>query len=120
MYKSLSISPTRNFPTSPHPASLISRIFSSFPGLRAAHISGPYPLLLSSCPALQSAANEVRVFLTICFIVMAGYQENFVSVVDEDFQCCICNFPLREPLQTRCGHRFCRECLEDASTRFEN
>ena len=51
---------------------------------------------------------------------MAGYQENFVSVVDEDFQCCICNFPLREPLQTRCGHRFCRECLEDASTRFEN
>ena len=28
---------------------------------------------------------------------MAGYQENFVSVVDEDFQCCICNFPLREP-----------------------
>ena len=51
---------------------------------------------------------------------MAGYQENFVSVVDEDFQCCICTFPLREPLQTRCGHRFCRECLEDASTRFEN
>lgn len=74
----------------------------------------------SLCPAVQSAANEVRVFLTICFIDMTGYQENFVSVVDEDFQCFICNFPLREPLQTRCGHRFCRECLEDASTRFEN
>ena len=30
---------------------------------------------------------------------MAGFQENFISVVDEDFQCCICRFPLREPLQ---------------------
>ena len=112
--------PTRNFPTSPHPASLISRTFSSFPGLRAVHISCFPRGSVQFLPCSSERGERVKsVLLTICFIDMAGYQENFVSVVDEDFQCCICNFPLREPLQTRCGHRFCRECLEDASTRFE-
>ena len=111
--------PTRNCPTSPHPASLISRTFSSFPGLRAVHISC-FPRDSVQFLPCSSERGEQSVLLTICFIDMAGYQENFVSVVDEDFQCCICTFPLREPLQTRCGHRFCRECLEDASTRFEN
>ena len=53
----------------------------------------------SSYPALQRAAKEARVFLTIRFNGKAGFQENFISVVDEDFQCCICRFPLREPLQ---------------------
>ena len=99
--------------------SLISRTFSSFPGLRAVHISC-FPRDSVQFLPCSSERGEQSVHLTICFIDMAGYQENFVSVVDEDFQCCICTFPLREPLQTRCGHRFCRECLEDASTRFEN
>ena len=105
----------------PHPASLISRTFSSFPGLRAVHINCFPRASVQFLPCSSERGERIKsVLLTICFIDMAGYQENFVSVVDEDFQCCICNFPLREPLQTRCGHRFCRECLEDASTRFEN
>ena len=43
----------------------------------------------------------------------SGYDEDFVSVVEVDFQCLICHLPLKEPVQTRCGHRFCKECLEE-------
>ena len=51
---------------------------------------------------------------------MAGYKENFVATVEDDVKCSVCNLPLREPVQTRCGHRFCRECLEEATRRYES
>ncbi|CAH3182190.1 unnamed protein product [Porites evermanni] len=41
-----------------------------------------------------------------------GYDEDFVSLIDEDLQCSICYLALREPVLTRCGHRFCRQCLD--------
>ncbi|KAL9954676.1 hypothetical protein ACROYT_G042239 [Oculina patagonica] len=47
----------------------------------------------------------------------SGYDEDFVNAVEEDFQCLICHLPLKEPVQTRCGHRFCKECLEEHFTR---
>lgn len=47
-----------------------------------------------------------------------GYDDVFLSAFDEDFQCRICDLPLREPVLTRCGHRFCRQCLEQYMLRF--
>ena len=47
-----------------------------------------------------------------------GYEEDFTSPVDDDLQCLICQLPLREPVLTRCGHRFCRQCLEKHLARF--
>jgi len=47
-----------------------------------------------------------------------GYDEDFLSPIDEDLQCSICYLALREPVLTRCGHRFCRECLERHMARF--
>ena len=43
----------------------------------------------------------------------SGYEEDFVEEVDEDFQCPICHLPLKEPVFTRCGHRYCKECLDE-------
>ncbi|KAL9953964.1 hypothetical protein ACROYT_G041448 [Oculina patagonica] len=43
----------------------------------------------------------------------SGYDENFVNAVEEDFQCLICHLSLKEPVLTRCGHRFCKDCLEE-------
>jgi len=43
----------------------------------------------------------------------SGYDEEFESEVAEDFNCLICQLALKEPGLTRCGHRFCKECLEE-------
>ena len=48
----------------------------------------------------------------------SGHDEDFVSPVDEDLQCLICQLPLREPVLTRCGHRYCRQCFEQHMKRF--
>ena len=48
----------------------------------------------------------------------SGYDDDFINPVDDDLQCSICLLPLREPVLTRCGHRFCRECLEQHWKRF--
>ncbi|XP_022803566.1 TNF receptor-associated factor 5-like [Stylophora pistillata] len=49
----------------------------------------------------------------------SGYDEEFVSEVEEDLQCLICYLPLKDPVQTRCGHRFCKGCLDDHFRRQE-
>ena len=49
----------------------------------------------------------------------SGHDEDFVEAVDEDFQCLICHLPLKEPVQTRCGHSYCKECLDEHIKRFE-
>ena len=41
----------------------------------------------------------------------SGFGEHFLNAVEEDLQCSICYLPLKEPVLTRCGHRFCKECL---------
>lgn len=45
--------------------------------------------------------------------VPSGYDEEFVCRVEEDLECSICHQPLKEPVLTRCGHRFCKECIEE-------
>ena len=44
---------------------------------------------------------------------VGGYDVNFVERINPDYQCPICHFTFRDPVQTRdCGHRFCETCLE--------
>jgi len=40
-----------------------------------------------------------------------GYDENFDPPLESKYECPICLLGLREPVQTSCGHRFCRECI---------
>ena len=49
----------------------------------------------------------------------SGYEDEFVNAVEEDLLCSICHLPLKEAVQTRkCGHRFCRQCLDEHFRRF--
>ncbi|XP_078350403.1 TNF receptor-associated factor 6-like isoform X1 [Oculina patagonica] len=48
--------------------------------------------------------------------IPVGYDEAFVNPLDDDFTCLICHLAIREPVLTRCGHRFCRQCLEQCFT----
>ena len=43
----------------------------------------------------------------------SGYDEEFVDAVGDEILGLICHLPLKEPVLTRCGHRFCKECLEE-------
>ena len=46
---------------------------------------------------------------------LGGYDEEFVNAVEgKDLLCAICQLPLKEAIQTeKCGHRFCRRCLDE-------
>ena len=50
--------------------------------------------------------------------VPSGYDEQFVNPPDEDMLCIICFLPSKEPVLTRCGHKFCRQCLEEHIRRY--
>ena len=49
----------------------------------------------------------------------SGYDEDFVNAVEDEILCLICHLALREPVLTRCGHRFCKECLEEYFRRYD-
>lgn len=40
-----------------------------------------------------------------------GYDYEFVPPAENHYECTICQLVLREPRQTPCGHRFCRDCI---------
>ena len=48
----------------------------------------------------------------------SGFDEEFVSEVEDDCLCVICKLPLKEPVLTRCGHRFCNACLAEHLRRY--
>ena len=41
-----------------------------------------------------------------------GYTAKFVNPHLDRHLCSICNYPMKNPVQTECGHLFCRACLE--------
>jgi len=44
---------------------------------------------------------------------MVGYNGNFPTPLAEHHKCPCCSYALRDPLQTECGHRICKECYAD-------
>ena len=40
-----------------------------------------------------------------------GYYEYFDPPLESKYECPICLLGLREPVQTSCGHRFCKGCI---------
>lgn len=43
---------------------------------------------------------------------MGGYEANFNPPLDDRYKCPICLTGLRDPIQTKCGHRFCFACFK--------
>ena len=50
---------------------------------------------------------------------LGGYDDEFVDAVEEDWHCVICQLPLKQPILTKCGHRFCTQCLNGHFERLE-
>lgn len=53
--------------------------------------------------SLRRAQNE---------LVLCGYNAPFVEELDAKHECPKCHHALRDPVQTDCGHRFCRNCIQ--------
>lgn len=50
-----------------------------------------------------------------------GYDASFLPELDKKYACPVCLVALRNPVQTKCGHRFCKACLHqscDSSLRY--
>ena len=43
---------------------------------------------------------------------MSGYDAKFNPPLKDKYKCPICLLALRDPIQTKCGHRFCSICFE--------
>ena len=43
---------------------------------------------------------------------MPGYEAKFVHPLPKRYECPISLFAMKNPVETECGHLFCRDCLE--------
>lgn len=68
--------------------------------------------------SIQQGSSEVNMAEARASSSLGGYDDEFVKEIDEDWQCGICQLPMREPIQTKCGHRFCIQCLNGYFTRL--
>lgn len=43
---------------------------------------------------------------------LGGYEYEFVEDIPDDWECLVCQLPLKDPIQIeRCGHRLCEICV---------
>lgn len=43
---------------------------------------------------------------------MGGYDANFNPPLEDKYKCPVCLTALRDPVQTKCGHRLCSSCFK--------
>ena len=43
-----------------------------------------------------------------------GFDYEFIDKVLDSQECVVCGFPMRDAVQTHCGHRFCYTCLTES------
>ena len=47
--------------------------------------------------------------------VFEGYDVSFVDPLEKDYECPVCLLAVRDPVQTPCGHSFCKICFNQIS-----
>lgn len=65
---------------------------------------------VSPTPSHMSTHDDGSEVSAVC-----GYEAQFETPLDKKYVCPVCLSALRDPLQTKCGHRFCKVCLTLAS-----
>jgi ribosomal protein L37AE/L43A len=45
-------------------------------------------------------------------LIMGGYDANFNPPLDDKYKCPVCLSALKDPIQTKCGHRLCSTCFK--------
>jgi len=60
---------------------------------------------------MSSRQGQGRLKNSAAHYYQGGYDLQFVSPVDTQYECPICLLCQRDPHQTSCGHRFCHSCI---------
>ena len=60
---------------------------------------------------MANAGNRVEGELNL-----GGYPRDILQNADEKFICNYCGNVLKDPVQSFCGHRFCRSCILGVAT----
>ena len=47
--------------------------------------------------------------------VLGGYNVSFVDPLEKDYECPVCLLAVRDPVQTPCGHSFCKNCFDQVA-----
>ena len=68
-----------------------------------------------STPARPAGVGQRGLAVAANASGLCGYEARFESPLDKKYVCPVCLSALRDPLQTKCGHRFCATCLSRAS-----
>ncbi|XP_063847110.1 TNF receptor-associated factor 6-like [Scylla paramamosain] len=61
--------------------------------------------------ACHNSLNDGHLGESVVLPRTQGYDYEFVPTLDPKYECPICLLALRAPLQTACGHRFCKDCI---------
>ena len=56
--------------------------------------------------------TSTRLCWKIVALEMPGYEVKFVHPLLKRHECPMCFSAMRKPVQTECGHLFCRDCLD--------
>lgn len=59
----------------------------------------------------QRASSQSRPHSPVDTVRQLGYDENFTPDLEKKYTCPVCLAALRNAMQTKCGHRFCKQCL---------
>ena len=73
--------------------------------------SKEYDVTVESVPVNESFERDVVTYKSST-VPLGGHEAKFVNTLLKRHECRICLFAMRNPVQTKCGHRFCRGCLE--------
>ena len=47
--------------------------------------------------------------------VPGGYNVSFVDPLEKGYECPVCLLAVRDPVQTPCGHSFCKTCFDQVA-----
>ena len=60
--------------------------------------------------AFTTLYNVLAAQVSTLFSLQDAHLYDYVTPVDDDLMCLICRQPLVDPVDTDCGHTFCRQC----------
>ncbi|XP_077986333.1 TNF receptor-associated factor 2-like isoform X2 [Glandiceps talaboti] len=86
---------------------------------RLQHVTTFFPSTQSFSVCSNASSNPMHLCVSYWYLIairitMPGYRkELFLTAPEFKFLCTLCHLILKDPVQTYCGHRYCRSCIDE-------